>query len=207
MRKTHNNNKRVFQKAPAFTLIELLIVIAIIAILALIALPNFIEAQTRAKVSRVKSDFRSLGSAIEAYFVDHNMYPWHGGDALDTGAFNPLSYRAWRMTTPVAYITNVDFPDVFIQQGVEGGYSDDVPRNQYNFRNCQFAYAEKWPVWILNSIGPDQKKDQGLKVEYAARNPSLYDKPNQTILYDPSNGTISAGDIPWTGGQTAFRNR
>ena len=35
-----------------FTLIELLIVIAIIAILALIAIPNFLEAQTRSKVSR-----------------------------------------------------------------------------------------------------------------------------------------------------------
>ena len=59
----------------AFTLIELLIVIAIIAILALIAIPNFLEAQTRSKVARVQADMRSLGTAIEAYIVDNQVPP------------------------------------------------------------------------------------------------------------------------------------
>ena len=63
-------------KAKGFTLIELLIVVAIIAILAAIAVPNFLEAQVRAKVSRVKADMRSLATAIEAYVVDNNVYPY-----------------------------------------------------------------------------------------------------------------------------------
>ena len=58
-----------------FTLIELLIVIAIIAILALIAVPNFLEAQVRAKVARSMSDMRSLATAIEAFAVDNGVYP------------------------------------------------------------------------------------------------------------------------------------
>ncbi|MGC9329227.1 MAG: type II secretion system protein, partial [Candidatus Hinthialibacter sp.] len=61
-----------------FTLIELLIVVAIIGILAAIAVPNFLNAQVRAKVSRVYSDLRSLGNAIEMYALDHTNYP--GGD-------------------------------------------------------------------------------------------------------------------------------
>lgn len=60
----------------AFTLIELLVVVGIIAILAAIAVPNFLEAQTRAKVSRVKADFRALSTAFESYHIDHNNYPY-----------------------------------------------------------------------------------------------------------------------------------
>ncbi|MBE7560659.1 prepilin-type N-terminal cleavage/methylation domain-containing protein [bacterium] len=53
-----------------FTLIELLIVVAIIAILAAIAVPNFLTAQIRAKVSRVQGDFHTFFLAVEAYRVD-----------------------------------------------------------------------------------------------------------------------------------------
>jgi prepilin-type N-terminal cleavage/methylation domain-containing protein len=59
----------------AFTLIELLIVVAIIAILAAIAVPNFLEAQVRAKVSRCQNDMRALTTGLEAYAVDYNAYP------------------------------------------------------------------------------------------------------------------------------------
>jgi type II secretory pathway pseudopilin PulG len=36
--------------------------------------PNFLEAQTRAKVSRAKSDMRTLATALESYYVDNNNY-------------------------------------------------------------------------------------------------------------------------------------
>ena len=49
----------------AFTLIELLIVVAIIAILAAIAVPNFLEAQVRAKVSRARADMQTITTALE----------------------------------------------------------------------------------------------------------------------------------------------
>ena len=184
-----------------FTLIELLIVVAIIAILAAIAVPNFLEAQVRSKVSRVKADFRSIAVGLEAYHVDINHYPWFNDPAITDGSYNPLGYRLRDLTTPVAYVTSVDTADPFISQGVEGGYGDGVLRVQYNYRNYEFFGTYGWASWVLNSIGPDGKKNQGLKIELWARG-----LDNTTILYDPTNGTRSDGDIPVTGGDTKYRS-
>jgi len=71
---TKDTMKRVTGTA-AFALIELLIVVATIAILAAIAVPNFLEAQARAKVSRAHSDLRTIALAIQPYAVDNNKTP------------------------------------------------------------------------------------------------------------------------------------
>lgn len=94
-----------------FTLIELLIVVAIIAILAAIAVPNFLEAQTRSKVSRCKADMRSLVTALESYAVDNNKYPPPADTALANGNQAWGTYFHSRipnyLTTPVAYVTSL----------------------------------------------------------------------------------------------------
>ena len=65
---------KTYEQHKAFTLIELLIVVAIITILAAIAVPNFLEAQTRSKVSRLMTDIRSIVVAMETYRVDNNRH-------------------------------------------------------------------------------------------------------------------------------------
>lgn len=53
-----------------FTLIELMVVIVIIGILVAIALPNFISAQDRAKISSVKANMHTIQTVAETYAVD-----------------------------------------------------------------------------------------------------------------------------------------
>jgi prepilin-type N-terminal cleavage/methylation domain-containing protein len=57
-----------------FTLIELLIVIAIILILIAIALPNFLEAQQRARVTRAKGNLRSMETAVMSFRTQYGYY-------------------------------------------------------------------------------------------------------------------------------------
>ena len=63
------------RNSKGFTLIELLIVVAIIGIIAAIAIPNLLNAIDRGKQKRTMSDIRSVGTAVESYAVDTNIYP------------------------------------------------------------------------------------------------------------------------------------
>jgi prepilin-type N-terminal cleavage/methylation domain-containing protein len=102
----------------AFTLIELLIVVSILAILAATAVPNFLEAQTRSKVSRVKSDMRALATALESYFVDNNSYPL--GNSFGLAASRPSFTNdppvLERLSTPVAYMTTALVENPFVSR-------------------------------------------------------------------------------------------
>ena len=193
----------------AFTLIELLIVVAIIAILAAIAVPNFLEAQTRAKVSRAQNDLRVVATAMEAYYVDNNDYPPTVQQVNATTAGNailPLEARFEPLETPIAYITSVPL-DVF---GDDVAFSTFVggPPTEYavfdyvrfpsydpdNFDNAIFKQQlldngfSSAAEWYMASQGPD------LEPGLSQPGPSLGN--TQTgIPYDPTNGTVSDGDM------------
>ena len=173
----------------AFTLIELLIVVAIIAILALIAVPNFLEAQTRSKVSRVKSDMRTVSIAWEAYHVDWNSYPEDQDDTL--GASGEFGYR--QVTTPVAYITSIPtdpFPDThLLDTSWEGGIA-----HHFEIASAQ-AWKEPYDAYAIASDGPDHDENFG------GDNDRWPGGHSTMWAYDPTNGTISRGDIMRFGGQ------
>lgn len=177
---------------------------AIIAILAAIAVPNFLEAQVRSRVSRAKADHRALATALESYYVDYNSYPPDGNDRADFD-FNAAA-RLSVVTTPVAYMLVLP-NDPFNKGDQSRVYGLFDPLNFMFPGDPPYTYAyntigELDPMpptpqnpankgrpdnWGLTSIGPSRQFDSAIAQE--------------TLLYDPSNGTISPGDIVRKGGQ------
>lgn len=192
-------------RTSAFTLIELLIVVAIIAILAAIAVPNFLEAQTRSKVSRVKADQRSLATALEAYYVDQNNYAPNVSD---------FAIGLVRLSTPVAYITDAWVEDPFGNSEWATYNGRDSIYFYYNYHQLASeplgALAlQVYPWWDganaarfhLSSAGPtrvfkyqicDENGEGNCAVKFTAEMLAGNDR------YDPTNGTISKGLIQRT---------
>src|SRR3990172_4381086 len=83
----------------AFTLIELLIVIAIILILVSIALPNMLEARMRSQVVHAYGEMKALTEAEDIHFLDHKSFTH---DIIDPGD----DYRN-SLTTPIRYLKEV----------------------------------------------------------------------------------------------------
>ena len=176
----------------AFTLIELLIVVAIISILAAIAVPNFVEAQVRAKISRSVADLRSIAVALEAYAADCNHYPripaWpSAGWDKPKGYLTPL-------TTPTSFITELPkypWPPFTLDWG-NGPFAVDY----YWYQDYESFYMPgglPWSIWdpenrsewYLSAPGPDGDLDQDWTMEPGSNNHP----------YDATNGTMSDGDI------------
>lgn len=210
----------------AFTLIELLIVVAIIAILAAIAVPNFLEAQTRSKVSRVKADMRSIATAVEAYHVDANRYPYPlmGIIAYRDNIFpaNNASLAAYvefvtELTTPVSYLTSVGFNDPFMPNAVTvRTYTGSWVLPNFYKGSCAYSSLDGFwgklvapsyaisPVtgYCLSSYGPDRGPDGIEHLAFEEISPNYTPNPNR--IYDPTNGTMSHGDMARFGGSTKF---
>jgi len=175
----------------AFTLIELLIVVAIIAALAAIALPNFWHAQIRAKVARVEADQAALAVALEAFCADHQEYP--------TVFTNELHNHLAVLTTPVAYLATL--PSDPFAPARPGAKSNTWPHEHLQYAYCLISNPldrHRYDNWLLDSLGPDRAGD--LVWWYVDVSPgfvaqSVFAASYSVVLYDPSNGLVSRGDV------------
>lgn len=157
----------------AFTLIELLIVVAIIGILAAIAVPNFINAQTRAKVSRAVSEQKVLAEACVFYALDYNNNIKH--DDRKT-AHNPL-------TTPIAYI----------QAPVWDRFKTSSSNIDYRTLHGGLVHIEPF-LWVSTAI-TDMAPFRNFKATSAAMLMGFGPAYGYGLPYNSTNGIVSLGGI------------
>jgi prepilin-type N-terminal cleavage/methylation domain-containing protein len=205
-----------------FSLIELLIVVAIISILAAIAVPNFLEAQTRAKVARIKADQRSMVTAIESYAVDNNKYPIrrHNFPVMPISQYAPnfdekifvpaqpaAAIGMHVITTPIAYMTSLP-SDLFFRaaralsapgnafsDAIDYWDSEQVDAWMATVTGSNFI-AGRSKGYVLISVGPDGALGVtalGLPGNYPGE--SNFTRQSTQFFYDSTNGTISRGNI------------
>lgn len=160
------------------------------------------ESGIISRVSRVRADQRELAIALEAYYVDNNSYPMQasGKDGVNSfapknsGAYKISTFKSKLLTTPIQYL-------------------DSLPRDSFSTTvGATFGYYTDGKGWILYSWGPDQDENKPDKWDLAADVTRVYNseipQPSITLItggssakkggaytYDPSNGTISEGDI------------
>ena len=128
----------------------------VVAVLAAIAIPNFLEFQTRAKVSRTMSDMRSMATGLEAYMVDWGQYP-------------PAPEC---ITTPIAYLTSL-YPDPFSQTQANFNYT----RKQYGWITWSMGPDRQFNMTPQMA---DSLYNPALPNPYAQLIPYMYDPTNGT---------------------------
>lgn len=208
----HSSLKVREMPGSGFTLIELLIVVAIIAILAAIAVPNFLEAQTRAKVSRVKADMRSMATGIESYRVDNNNF----GRTSRPAGMTRTQVNSM-LTTPISYITSV-FPDTFNKVDADpldrvlifwaknpNGDNISTPMGQLDatappYSTAADSFFVNYPNFYSISVSPHNYTDSGAWLLFSAGPDQTFSVtaptyPGAFVEYDPTNGTVSYGDV------------
>ncbi len=72
---------RFRNRQAAFTLVEIMIVVAIIGLLSVLAIPSFIKARKQSQGRRIMNDIRQMDASIDKWALDCGK---KDGDSLDT---------------------------------------------------------------------------------------------------------------------------
>jgi len=83
---------KVRNNKAAFTLVEIMIVVAIIGLLAALAIPGFVKARKQSQGRRIINDARQMDAAIDQWALENGK---KDGDTVDTTGAATYLKTAW----------------------------------------------------------------------------------------------------------------
>src|SRR5438477_10208268 len=111
------------RRGGAFTLVEIMNLVAIIALLASIAVPGFLRARKRSQASRIVNDLRLIDSAVDQYAIENNK--------LTGSTVNTTDWSIYMKKNSSLYNTAADlFGNTYGAQTVDS--LPKVPANTWN---------------------------------------------------------------------------
>lgn len=133
------------QQATAFTLMEILVVVAIILVLAAIAFPVYQSIQMRAHKAVALNNMRTLTSAVATYAAQND------GALPDEDAKGPDTWQAAAMKESEKAWYNA-LPRLLGRKGV--GDFASTPRDYYTKENLLFLPGAKYPETDRKLVNP-----------------------------------------------------
>jgi len=119
----------------AFTIIEMLIVIAIIAVLVGISLPRLRSMQMEGDYAKAAGELRTLQAAVESYYIHNSRaYPAQGTSVS-------TAWQSTALTGATPQIVAAALTDAF------------SPGTQYRWATSAGSNSE---YYIIFSVGPDR---------------------------------------------------
>jgi len=167
------------RRAVAFTLIELLTVIAIISVLAGLLVGLAPIATTRIREARLKGELNDLVTAIESYKAKYGVYPpdSYNADKNEVDAVvNPLYYELTGLVVvnsgDTGYFETVDDATRFLPATAQqyfhrDGFLNAATRDRFR-RLFRHTFKASQHASVLRTAGVGAKNAQVLTVGFAA---------------------------------------